>query len=767
MKIAYFASSRLPSDAANAVQVMKMCEAFAAAGHEVRMYARTGHTESSAEELFARYAVRHPFEIKLIDAPDMWALGGMLYGRKVAADIVSGGFKPDLLYGRNLHALFACRKMGVKMIYEAHAAPYNCLRQWLEDRLFNGPYFFQLVTINNALRDYYCSTHAVLNSGQIRVIVAHDGADDDFITDKPEPEKFCVGYAGGLFPGKGFEQIVAIARAMPEIEFRVVGALETIKTMSLPGNLLPAGRLEYKDVPGFLAGCSVLLAPYQRHVTTNSAGIGNIADWMSPLKIFEYMASRRAIVASRLPAIEEILQSERNALLVAPENISEWCQAIRRLQYDNPLRKRLADAACNDFKKMYTWSGRAAAVISGLRAESSVAEDGSAAGASGVRGGRIKCLHIIGDLDIGGTERMLCNLVGASDSRRFEHVVVSLLPPGPIAGFLLQKGVRLISLNMRRSWPYPADVVRLAAYIKRLQPDIIHTWMYYADLIGTVAARLAATRARQIFSIRHGSFSADPLRIKVAARAAAVMANRFADVIISCSDAALVNHKQVGYNGEKAVVIPNGFVLPDDKADRSRQAALCRRLGVPVSTILIGMIGRFHPVKDHANFIAAAEKVAAEFEEVQFVLAGLGVDGGNSRLVELLEKHGLLAKTHLLGAITDVNEVVCGLSLLVSSSAVEAFANVIGEAMACQVPCVATDVGESAQIIGDTGIIVAAQNSQALADGIRVMLKSGREGLLERGRVCRERIEKLFGLDLIVKKFESIYSEVINERSQH
>ena len=750
-----------------------MCEAFAENGHQVELFARPGTPTMTVEQLFACYDCKPIFSINLVEAPTWWAIGGLLSGWRSASLLDHSGFRPDLIYGRNIYALIAAARFNVDLFFEAHAAPYNAGRRLLERMLFALPQFKKLVVINQALRDYYLQTHPQLaHSQRISVLVAHDAASVcDKKPERAQPSsetKKIIGYAGGLYPGKGIERIIEIAASMQDYEFRVAGGTQSEisywNERCQSNNIFFSGHLRHAEIPAFLEKCDILLAPYQAKVTTNSQGIGNISPWMSPLKIFEYMASQRPIIASRLPAIEEILVHESTALLVEPDKTEEWCASIRALAANNSAGSRLAENAFADLTARHTWSARARAVL--VPAVDSAKKENCEISQTGDKSSRrIKCLHIIGDLSVGGAEKMLCRLIKASDAGRFRHLVVTLMPPGEMAADLARSGIEIFSLNMNRIPSALCALPRLVALIRRLNPDVIHTWMYYSDIIGGLAARVAGTTP-VIFSIRHGGFVNDPLKTVVIARLAAAVAQFIPTRIIACSAAAADTHCEIGYPRAPIRVIPNGFVLPQVNFRAESAGALRQQLNIRDNSPLIGLIGRYHPAKDHENFIRAAAIVADSFPEAHFVLCGKGISTANKLLVAAIEREKLGDKMHLIGHRRDITAVLQELTLLVSSSISEAFPNVVGEAMSLGIPCVVTDVGDSANIVGETGDIVPPGNSAALAAGILNMLKRSRHELTAAGERARARIAMNFGMAAVAKQYEKLYLEVTNEQQR-
>src|SRR6201998_1063398 len=226
-----------------------------------------------------------------------------------------------------------------------------------------------------------------------------------------------------------------------------------------------------------------------------------------------------------------------------------------------------------------------------------------------MRANMIKVMHIITTLGPAGAENMLCRIAAGMGSTRFENEGVSLTGILDLAEKMNSLGLRWGTLAMKKSVPNPLLVMRLANWIRESKPDVIHTWMYHANLIGTLAARLAG-HVPVVWAIHHNAFDprVDKRRTMLVNRACAVLSRKFADRIVFCSEASLRTHKLLGYAAEKLQVIPNGFDLEQVKPDPTARASLRQELGIPRDAVVIGLAARFHPHKDHRNFIQAAER---------------------------------------------------------------------------------------------------------------------------------------------------------------
>jgi glycosyltransferase involved in cell wall biosynthesis len=320
---------------------------------------------------------------------------------------------------------------------------------------------------------------------------------------------------------------------------------------------------------------------------------------------------------------------------------------------------------------------------------------------------------------------------------------------------------------MRRDWPNPAAVLRLAKMFRGTQTDLIQTWMYHADLVGGIAARLSGVRAPVVWNIRHSTFDPAQTRRRTVhvARLGAVASHWLPHTIICCSIAAQRVHSSLGYSDARIRVIPNGFDLSRFRADAVARREIRDELGLPSAAPVVGRFGRFDPQKDYRTFVDAAALLHRRRPEVHFLLCGLNVDTNNSALGGWIDAAGLRSVCRLTGYRHDVNRVIAAIDLAASSSAYgEAFPNVLAEAMACEVPCVATDVGDSAYIVGDTGCIVPPRDPAALADAWDALLAKGPDHLRALGRAARRRVEEKFDIGEVVRAYEDTYAQILRGR---
>ena len=375
-RIAYFSGSKIPSRAANGVHVMRMCAAFARAGHEVVLAAIQGDRVVGGDD-FETYGVAPRFRIVKHAMFSQGLVSRLRYAR-AAPTLVRQVIKPDLVYGRHLLSLSVAARWGVPVFFEAHQAPTR-LERLVERRLFRRPNFARLVVISEALGDEYRRCHPGLPAQ--RILVAPDAADLPDSTDLDaavslrRAGRLQVGYVGHLYPGKGMEMVAALARHMPDVDFHVVGGTEADLARWRAGsngngsNLVFHGHVSAVRTEAYRRAVDVLLAPYQALVRS-AGGRAEIGRWMSPLKIFEYMGSGRAMIVSDLPVLREIVTDGVTALLVRPDDVDAWVGAVERLR-DPTLRQELGGRARAQLVARHTWAGRAADVLAGLEGAAS------------------------------------------------------------------------------------------------------------------------------------------------------------------------------------------------------------------------------------------------------------------------------------------------------------------------------------------------------------------------------------------------------------
>lgn len=371
---------------------------------------------------------------------------------------------------------------------------------------------------------------------------------------------------------------------------------------------------------------------------------------------------------------------------------------------------------------------------------------------------KIRLVHIITGLKTGGAEMMLYKLLSQINRDKFDCHVISLTDDGVIGPKIQALGIPVFSVGMRNGLPDPIGFFRLVIQLKKHRPDIVQTWLYHADLLGGLAAKLIGVK-KVIWNIRNSNLDADlnKWHTRMTARFCALLSNWLADGIICNSERAAQVHQSLGYKKALFHQIGNGFDLARFCPNVTAKSALCKQLEVPEETLLIGLVARFDPQKHHQNFIQAASYISKKFLNIRFVLVGKDIDHHNKQLQKWIEETGHSDLFLLLGERNDIPDINAALDIACSSSLGESFPNAIGEAMACGVPCVVTDVGDLSKLVGDTGFVVPTDDPEALANAIIELLIKPEVVRQNMGKLARQRIEKNFSILSIIREYEQLY----------
>lgn len=369
----------------------------------------------------------------------------------------------------------------------------------------------------------------------------------------------------------------------------------------------------------------------------------------------------------------------------------------------------------------------------------------------------MKSLHIITGLNDGGAEAVLYRLCTHDQSS--QHHVVSLMDSGKYGPMLTKAGVPVTCLNMKQGKISVRGLWKLWRLIRELRPDIIQTWMYHADLVGGITARLAGQR-NIIWGIHHSTL--DPaesqrstiLVAKACARLSRIVPRR----IICCAEKSYEVHAELGYDRARMRVVPNGYDLSVFQPDPVAGLQLRQELALSPSEPLIGFVARFDPYKDHETLLRSLAVLNDKGDCPQCLLIGTGMETTNTVLVDKISDLGLNTCVHLLGRRNDIPTVMNALDLHVMSSMSEGFPNVLAEAMACGTPCVSTDVGDAASIIGGTGTVVSRRDPQALAGAITDLLAE-RDGPAweKRREAARLHVAENFSIERMVASYQEIW----------
>lgn len=375
MKIVYVAKSFVPSRMANSIHVMNICAAFAKLGHEVKLLLPDDANYRLDADPFEFYGIEPNFKIEKLFYPE-WKGKTLFYSLAIYRAIKR--FSPDLVVGRFVNGCAIASQLGIPTVFDTHGPVWNGRVDTLFFKwMLNGKGLRRITTNSSALREMYLKTD--LFEGKkfdiTNLVVANNGANpyplDKVISELPGEDAFSfkVGYFGHLYEGRGIEVIIALAKRFPSFGFYVGGGEEKDiaywKKKEPLSNVFFIGYITFGEVYKYRNACDVLLAPYQKIVSPGGEQ-ANQEPYMNPIKLLEYMSSKKAIIASDLPSVQEVLVQEEHALLVPCDDFDAWANALLLLKEDSTKRNMLGKRSYEKFIDNFTWEIRAKKMIAGI-----------------------------------------------------------------------------------------------------------------------------------------------------------------------------------------------------------------------------------------------------------------------------------------------------------------------------------------------------------------------------------------------------------------
>lgn len=374
-----------------------------------------------------------------------------------------------------------------------------------------------------------------------------------------------------------------------------------------------------------------------------------------------------------------------------------------------------------------------------------------------------KVLHIIVGLNVGGAETMLKRLIESESAEFSNTVVVSLTTLGVIGESLRARDVRVHALGMSSTLSSPITLWRLARLIRQYKPRIVQTWMYHADLLGGLAARLAGGCA-VVWGIHSTAIPQGPLSVTFwLVRFCAICSHFVPHRIICCAKSAKAAHIKLGYAAHKMTVITNGYDFSVFDRHLNSRVKSRMELGYDVDEIVIGAVGRFDPLKDFHNFVTAASNLAAKRGNVKFLMVGRNIEWSNHALRGWIEGAGLVKHFQLVGEQSDVPFFLSAMDIFCLSSVNEGFPNVVVEAMAMGLPCVVTQAGDAADIIGNDDFVVPVKDSASLSDALLRMCDLSPEERRRLGESGARKVRECYGIKNIRQRYEEVYAEAASK----
>lgn len=374
----------------------------------------------------------------------------------------------------------------------------------------------------------------------------------------------------------------------------------------------------------------------------------------------------------------------------------------------------------------------------------------------------MKILHIITGLTQGGAESALFRLITSKyNGGSVSHIVVSMVDFGVYGTRLQDVGIEVYMLQMPRGVPTLKGLYKLWSLIRTIKPDVIQTWMYHSDLVGGVIARLAGYK-NVVWGIV--SFNLNPniagRSTRWTAKLCAILSGFVPQKIISCSARAVIVHQLMGYSRSIFITIPLGYDLEEFKRSETARYQLRNLWGIGADAIILGCVARWDRQKDHRNLLQALSIIKGRFPMVHCVLAGPGMEKNNKELIDLINTiNGVNHQIILAGRVQNIPDVMSAFDLHILPSLGEAFPNVVAEAMACETPCIVTDVGDAATIVDITGWVVPPGDSVALATVMMAALNEmeNKEAWKQRTMDCRIRIDENYSISRMVNSYHNLW----------
>lgn len=374
---------------------------------------------------------------------------------------------------------------------------------------------------------------------------------------------------------------------------------------------------------------------------------------------------------------------------------------------------------------------------------------------------KIRLIYITTGLNTGGAEIVLYHLIQNLPSYYQIHVI-SLSSIGEIGERIRNLGINVEALNINSSIPNPLSILKLYRLLKAIKPDIVNTWLYHADMIGGVVAKLAGIKTI-IWSIHYSDVNSSNTSFKTRfiIKINSYLSYWIPSQVLFCSNMSRNTHKNIGYNHNIFTLIPNGFDTSHFYPDKEAYDSVRKELGLKNDVLLVGLIARFDTIKNHKGFLEAASYLNKMLPNVYFLLVGEDIDNSNRKLISWIDEFGLKEKVLLLGLRKDIPRLTAALNVATLTSWSEAFPTIIGEAMACEVPCVVTNVGDAKYLVDGCGFVVETGDMKAVANACYQLLSMPTDKRLSLGKSARTRIKFNFELKNISRMYDSFYQETI------
>ncbi len=370
----------------------------------------------------------------------------------------------------------------------------------------------------------------------------------------------------------------------------------------------------------------------------------------------------------------------------------------------------------------------------------------------------LRIAFVTSGLEVGGAETSLITLARGLHERGFATLVLSLRDDGPMGADLRRHGVTVVGCAMHRN---PFRGWHTAVFeLRRFAPQLVQGWMYHGNMFASLLCRRVAPIPPAVWGVRHHLLRMrdESISTRAAIRAARVM--KPPALVIFNSEAGRRSHAALGFARHPSLVIQNGIDTSRFGPSEKSRSEWRTRWAYGDREFVVGWVARFHPAKDAVTFLHACRLLAERHENVRIVMAGTGIDASNAALATLLEANELKARVRLLGPVDAVERLYPALDLLLLTSRTEALPNVLLEAMASGVPCVATDVGDCAQMIADKRCIAPVGDAARIADAVTRFVSMSLSERAACGDAATHRVHEDYGAERCVDRYVDAYRSV-------
>ena len=378
----------------------------------------------------------------------------------------------------------------------------------------------------------------------------------------------------------------------------------------------------------------------------------------------------------------------------------------------------------------------------------------------------MKVVHIITGLGDGGAEHALFKICKYDIANK--HLVISLKGPGKYFSLLSKLGIKVYCLNVRFFSIH--KFIFLIKLLRSLKPDIIQTWLVHADFLGSIAARLAGIK-NILWNVRYSNIEIGKAKLTtiLIIKILSILSYLIPKFILIVSKKAKKIYEVIGYNKKIFKFIPNGYDLSILKINKIQKINFRKKIKIKKNVPLIGNVARYDPQKDHLNLLNALSLIREKNTNFFCVLVGSNVDQNNIDLISEIKKLKLSEHIKLLGQHDNIPKVMNGLDIhVLSSSYGEGFPNVVAESMACGTPCIVTDVGDSALIVGKTGWVVPPKNSIKLAKAIeKALYEKNTSEWNKRCNKARLRVKENYNISKMVRLYNNVWSKVYKKNDKN